>query len=83
MFHRAKDCLKHEKINALVKEIEEEFLKPLEAKVVAVHMNMLQLQSNTEVKVNEETMNEEMLESMLRGETYQKGLIYAIVRLTE
>lgn len=75
--------MKHEKINALVKEIEEEFLKPLEAKVVAVHMNMLQLQSNTEVKVNEETMNEEMLESMLRGETYQKGLIYAIVRLTE
>lgn len=67
----------------MVKEIEEEFLKPLEAKVVAVHMNMLQLQSNTEVKVNEETMNEEMLESMLRGETYQKGLIYAIVRLTE
>lgn len=68
--HQIKDCLKHEKINALAKEIEEEFLNPLEAKVVAVHMNLLQLQSNTKVKVNEETINEEMLESMLRGETY-------------
>lgn len=64
----AKECLKHEKLNALVKETEGESSKPLEAETTTSCMNPLQLLNNTKVKVKEEAMSNEELASILRGE---------------
>lgn len=70
--HRAKDCLRHEKLNALVKEVEGDSSKPLAGEVSEVRINSLQLLNNTKVAVGEEPVDKEMLESILRGEFYQE-----------
>lgn len=64
----ANECLKHEKLNALVKETEGESSKPLEAETTTACMNPLQLLNSTKVKVKEEPMSNEELASILRGE---------------
>ena len=73
--HRARECPKREKLNALVKETEGESSKVSEAEAAAARMNPLQLLNNTEVEVEEE------LACILRGEFYQGGLMCAKVKL--
>lgn len=51
------------------------------AKVSAVHLNLLQLLNNTNVKVNEQLIYKDMLGSVLRGEFYLGGLICAMVMI--
>lgn len=62
-----------------VKRITMESLKPLVAEVSTARMNPLQMLKNTVVKLNEEPIDEEMLESVLKGKFYLGKLICTVM----
>lgn len=64
-----------------MKESKGEYSKPSGAKVTTARMNLLQLLSNTKVKIEEEPIDQEVLASILRDKFYQRGLMCAIVKL--
>lgn len=63
--HWVKDCLKCEKLNALVKKTKEKTLKLLLVEISVVLMYSLLLLNNKDVEVNYEPTDEEMLKSVL------------------